>query len=99
MIGGLAKGDPIRHMLADIYGVRAKRLNWLDEATSMGAAVCAGVGAGVLRDFTAIDQFVKVDDVIEPDMYNYVRYREWKQYFDECYMGLQKTYDNLAQWK
>lgn len=99
VIGGLAKGDPIRHMLADIYGVRAKRLNWLDEATSMGAAVCAGVGAGVLRDFTAIDQFVKVDDVIEPDMNNHARYREWKQYFDECYMGLQKTYDNLAQWK
>ncbi len=99
VIGGLAKGDPIRQMLADIYGVRAKRLNWLDEATSMGAAVCAGVGAGVLDDFSAIDLFIKTDDVIEPNCENHLRYGEWKQYFDECYAGLLKTYDNLAQWK
>lgn len=99
VIGGLAKGDPIRHALADIYGVKARRLNWLDEATSMGAAVCAGVGTGVLPDFTAIDRFIKVDDVIEPDLANHARYEELKGYFEECYQGLLKTYDQLAQWK
>lgn len=99
VIGGLAKGDPIRHALADIYGVKARRLNWLDEATSMGAAVCAGVGTGVLKDFTAIDRFIKVDDVVEPDMENHRRYGELKTYFDECYTALLKTYDNLAKWK
>lgn len=99
VIGGLAKGDAIRHILADIYGVQVKRLNWLDEATSMGAAVCAGVGAGVLPDFTAIDRFIKVDDVIEPNMEHHGKYGELKQYFDECYEGLLKTYENLANWK
>lgn len=99
VIGGLAKGDPIRHALADIYGVRARRLNWLDEATSMGAAVCAGVGTGVLEDFTAIDRFIKVDDVIEPDPENHRRYGELKECFDQCYLSLLKTYDRLAQWK
>lgn len=99
VIGGLAKGEPIRRMLADIYGVRAKRLNWLDEATSMGAAVCAGVGAGVLEDFTAIDRFISVDDVVEPDMDNHRRYAELKNCFDECYTDLLRTYDSLARWK
>ena len=99
VIGGLAKGDPIRHALADIYGIKARRLNWLDEATSMGAAVCAGVGTGALEDFTAIDRFVKADDVTEPDLENHRRYGELKKYFDECYTVLVKTYDNLAQWK
>lgn len=99
VIGGLAKGEPIRRVLADIYGVKAKRLNWLDEATSMGAAVCAGVGAGVLKDFSTIDRFIKVDDVIEPDMENHKKYAELKAYFDECYNALLKTYDHLAQWK
>lgn len=99
VIGGLAKGDPIRHALADIYGVRARRLNWLDEATSMGAAVCAGVGTGALEDFTAIDRFIKVDDVIEPDMEKHKRYGELKACFDECYTALLGTYDNLAAWK
>ena len=65
----------------------------------MGAGVWAGVGTGVLEDFTAIDRFIKVDDVIEPDMDNHRRYGELKQYFDECYSALLKTYDHLAQWK
>ena len=99
VIGGLAKGEPIRRALADIYGVRAKRLNWLDEATSMGAAVCAGVGSEVLKDFSEIDRFIKVDDVIEPNMENHKHYADLKKYFDECYYSLLKTYDNLANWK
>lgn len=99
VIGGLAKGDPVRHILADIYGVKARRLNWLDEATSMGAAVCAGVGVGVLEDFTAIDRFVKVDDVTLPDMENHKKYAELRKYFDECYTCLLKTYDSLARWR
>lgn len=98
VIGGLAKGAPVRRALADIYGVRAKRLNWLDEATSMGAAVCAGVGTGVLDDFTAIDRFVQVDDVAEPDMENHRRYGALKACFDECYESLLHTYDRLAAW-
>lgn len=42
IIGGLAKGKVIRQILADIYGLPVCRLNYLDEATSMGAAVAAG---------------------------------------------------------
>ncbi|MEG1012552.1 MAG: FGGY-family carbohydrate kinase, partial [Ruthenibacterium sp.] len=99
VIGGLAKGDPVRHALADIYGVQAKRLNWLDEATSMGAAVAAGVGAGVLADFTAIDRFIRVDDVVEPNWENHKRYTQLKEYFDESYFALLETYRKLAQWK
>ncbi|MDD3428466.1 MAG: xylulokinase [Oscillospiraceae bacterium] len=98
VIGGLAKGDPVRHALADIYGVKANRLNWLDEATSMGAAVAAGVGAGVLADFTAIDKFIQVDDVIEPNWENHKKYNELKAIFDESYFALLNTYHNLAKF-
>jgi len=51
------------------------------------------------EDFGAIHRFIKVDDVLEPDMEHHKRYNELKQYFDECYTGLLKTYENLAQWK
>ncbi len=97
VIGGLSKGEPIRHALADIYGVRAHRLNWLDEATSMGAAVAAGVGAGVLPDFNAIDRFIKEDDVIEPDWENHKKYAEIREIFDESYEALLGTYTKLAK--
>ena len=65
----------------------------------MGAAVCAGVGTGALEDFTAIDRFIKVDDVIEPDLENHRRYGTLKACFEECYTALLKTYDDLAAWK
>lgn len=99
IIGGLAKGGPVRHALADIYGVQARRLNWLDEATSMGAAVAAGVGAGVLPDFTAIDRFIHVDDVTEPNWDNHRKYGELKRLFDQSYYALLETYSGLAKWK
>ena len=97
VIGGLAKGEPIRHALADIYGVRAKRLNYLDEATSMGAAVAAGVGVGLLPDFTAIDRFIRVDDVIEPDAVNHGKYEAVKAAFEESYRALLPVYERLAE--
>ncbi|PKM73587.1 MAG: xylulokinase [Firmicutes bacterium HGW-Firmicutes-16] len=98
VIGGLANGEVILHVLADVYGVRAKRLNWLDEATSMGAAVAAGVGVGVLEDFTAIDRFIRVDETVQSDVGNHKKYAELKGLFDESYYALLDTYKHLAQW-
>ncbi len=99
VIGGLANGEVILHILADVYGVRAKRLNWLDEATSMGAAVAAGVGVGVLEDFTAIDRFIRVDETVQSDAENHRKYGELKNLFDESYYALLDTYKHLGQWR
>ncbi len=98
VIGGMANGEVILRILADVYGVRAKRLNWLDEATSMGAAVAAGVGVGVLEDFTAIDRFIRVDETVQSDEENHKKYGELKNLFDESYYALLDTYKHLAQW-
>ena len=99
VIGGMAKGDPVRQILADIYGVRLNRLSKLDEATSMGAAVAAGVGAGVLPDFSAISRFIRTDDTTEPDPENHARYQELRNLFETCYQGLLPAYHELAGWK
>ena len=46
VIGGLAKSKEIRQIIANIYGLEIRKLNRVDEATSMGAAVAAGIGVG-----------------------------------------------------
>lgn len=95
IIGGLANGAVIRQILADIYGVKARKLNFVDEATSMGAAVVAGVGVGVLKGFDAIEQFVKIDCIVESNEKNHLKYQELKKVFDESYFALLDVYENL----
>ena len=67
IIGGGAKDRVWRQMLADVLNVRIEKLNLLEEGCSLGAAMTAGIGAGVFEDVSAIDRFLQVDDVCEPD--------------------------------
>ncbi len=97
IIGGLAKSPEVRKVLADVYGVKVNKLNYLEEATSMGAALAAGVGAGVLDSFDDIEKFIKVDDVIEFNKENHAKYDEVKKVFDKAYYALLETYEDLAE--
>ena len=96
VIGGGAKGAIWRQMMADIYECPIHKLNVLEEATSMGAAVIGGVAAGMFTDFTAIERFIRVDDVILPKAENVAIYRRLLPIFDDCYHALVQVYDKLA---
>ncbi len=67
IIGGGAKDIIWRQMLADVLHVRIEKLNLLEEGCSLGAAMAAGIGAGVYEDASAISKFLAVDHVCEPD--------------------------------
>ena len=99
VIGGLAKSKEIRQILSDVYGLEIRKLNWVDEATSMGAAVAAGVGVGEFRDFNEISKFIEVEDVIYPDKERYEKYKKLKEIFNQSYYALLQTYKSLSQWK
>lgn len=66
IIGGLSKGDIVRQIFADIFGTDIIKLDYMDEVSSMGAAVVAGVGVGELGGFQDIDRFLKVNSVNKP---------------------------------
>lgn len=97
VIGGLAQSDPILEMLTDIYGVRVHKLNYLEEATSIGAAIAAGVGSGCLKDFSAVHQFIQPVKSLEPREKNHRQYEEVKRIFDQCYEALVPIYDELSR--
>ena len=96
-IGGGAKGRVWRQILADIYGIPVLKPNVLDEATSMGAAVTGGVGAGVFKDFSVISRFIEITDVQEPVESSRLTYEAVKPIFEECYSSLVKVYDKMAE--
>jgi xylulokinase len=97
MIGGGAKDDLWCQILADVWDANVHRLNYLDEATSMGAAVAAGVGVGLYADFTAIDQYIAVADSFQPDPAAVAAYAPVKRVFDQCYQALLPVFPELSK--
>ncbi len=88
VLGGGAKGCLLRQILADLFQTKIKTPHLLDEAGSMGAAVNAGVGAGIFSDFTAIDRFLTIDSVQEPAPDAASAYQALRPLFDDCYFAL-----------
>ena len=95
VVGGGAKGRVWRQIMADVYNTRITVPAVLEEAGSMGAAVIGGVGAGIYRDFDAIDRFLEVVDVQEPDPDAAEAYRPVRELFDNCYRALCQVYPQM----
>jgi xylulokinase len=83
--------------MADVYGCPVESLNFLEEATSMGAAVIGGVAAGIFPDFDVIHRFVRVDQTATPDAENREVYSRLMPVFEKTYRSLVEVYDDLAK--
>lgn len=92
VIGGGAKGRIWRQMMADIYDVTVKVPALLEEATSIGAAITGGVGAGVFKDFSVIDDFLEIASVQQPDPACFEAYSEAKKRFEAYYSALKDAF-------
>ncbi len=97
MIGGGAKGDLWRQIIADVFDVEIQRPNYLDEATSTGAAILAGIGSGIFPDFTAAERFYKITDRTIPIAENTEVYKRRKKLFDKVYYALEPLFPEFAE--
>jgi xylulokinase len=95
-IGGGAKGKVWRQIMADIYGVKILKPNYLEEATSMGAAVTGGVGAGIFKSFDVIDKFVHIETEQVPILSNHLIYKKLMPVFEKSYVSLLNVFEDLA---
>jgi xylulokinase len=96
VIGGGARSEVWRQIMADVYGCPVQSLNFLEEATSMGAAVIGGVAAGLFPDFDVIHRFVRVDQTATPGAENQRLYAKLMPIFEKTYRSLVEVYDELA---
>jgi xylulokinase len=88
VIGGGAKGEVWRRIMADVYQAEILRPNYLEEATSMGAAIIGGVGCGVFKSFDVADRFLQVTDRTKPDASRAAVYASAKNLLNESYNAL-----------
>lgn len=97
VIGGGAKGEAWLQVLADIWQKTLDVPRYLEEATSMGAAVCGGVGIGAYKDFSVMDHFNCSERKITPNPMNAGVYQKMYRAFNAAYDGMLRTYDILAE--
>lgn len=95
LIGGGARNKIWQQILCDIFEVPVLVPNYLEEATSMGAAITAGVGVGAFKNFDVVDKFIKIAEENKPNAEVQANYNFMKQAFDEAYYSLTKIFDKL----
>ena len=62
----------------------------------MGAAILAGIGAGLFKDFSVTDRFIHIDKKITPIPANVEKYQELIGVFDKTYDHLKEVYTDLS---
>jgi xylulokinase len=96
VMGGLAKSEGFLQVLTDIFGVDVLPLNYLEEATSIGAAIAAGVGVGAFSGIGEVSRFVRPVKRFRPETDNHKKYRDILPLFNEAYDSLLHVLDRLS---
>jgi autoinducer-2 kinase len=83
--GGASKGRLWSRILADVLGLPV-RVPVVKESTALGAAIYAGIGAGLYDDLAAVvADVVQMERTVEPDPAAHARYRELYEQWLELY--------------
>jgi xylulokinase len=95
--GGAMDSDVWRGIMADVLGLPLQRSS-LTELTGVGAAVLAGIGAGVYTDAEdARRRAVRYGDVTEPDAGRSAVYNELYAQFQGLYPTLKQDFHRLSK--
>ena len=90
-IGGGATRSPLWNQIqADVYGIPVQTVEET-ESTVLGAAILAGVGAGLFNSIEeGVENMVRAGGEIEPNRENHELYQDLYQAFTRAYQGLDK---------
>ncbi len=94
--GGGSQSDAALQLTADVFGLPAARPH-VYEASGLGAAIDAAVGAGLHPDFpAAIAAMTRTGPFFEPDAHTHRRYDElYYGVYKRMYRQLQPLYKNM----
>jgi autoinducer 2 (AI-2) kinase len=100
--GGASKGKLWCQILSDVTGCKIK-VPKVTEATALGCAMAAGVGAKIYQDLTSASKKLVVwDKEYLPNMQNHNKYKDIKQNWQEVYNRQLKLVDDnmtVSMWK
>lgn len=92
-IGGGAASDVWLQILADVWGCTVRRRSIVEEANSLGAAVTAAVGLGLVDDFGVVRGLSEVTAEFTPEPGRHAAYQERHPVFLDAYQRLEPWFD------
>jgi len=88
--GGSSKGFLWPQIMADVFGIPMK-VPVVKEATSLGCAMCVGLGTGFFADVQeAVAKWVRTDKVYYPDEKAHEQYKKCYERWNEVYTEFMK---------
>lgn len=96
LIGGGARSALWRGILADVLETPTVKLNFIEEATSVGAAIAGGVGVGLFSSIREADRLVQAVEESPCDPARFPLYRRQFELFRDCYRRLRDLFPRLA---
>ena len=100
IVGGATNSEVWNQIQADIYGLPCETLETSD-AASVGAAISAGVGAGIFRDVReGAEKMVRVHKRYEPNPENTKKYNQLYKIYCTAYEALEnsRVFNELAKF-
>ncbi len=96
-VGGASNSEVWCQIKADITG-KPLRVPYSDQATTLGAALVAGVGVGLYPDFeSAVSRTVRFQRAYTPDPERHRLYQSYFSLYLELYQRLKDCYGTLAR--
>jgi xylulokinase len=96
LIGGGARSRLWRSILADVLETPTARLNFIEEATSVGAAIAGGVGVGLFSSIREADRLVRETEETPCNPESFPVYRKNYALFRTCYERLRDLFPQLG---
>ncbi|MGN9164283.1 xylulokinase [Tissierellaceae bacterium HCP3S3_D8] len=95
--GGGARSRVWRQMLADIFNCNVRTIE-SEEGASLGAAILAGVGAGIFESVeSACERYIRKGKEIKPDEENHRIYDGYYDIYGELYDNLKNSFKRLSE--
>jgi xylulokinase len=99
LIGGGARNAAWTQILADVWNRPLEVPAAVEDATSMGAAICAGVGIGVFSGFDIAEELVIAERRVEPDPDRVALYEKMHPVFLHAYRALEPVFRDLSPFR
>ena len=96
-MGGSANSHLWTQIKADVTG-KTVQVPASDTATTLGAALLAGVGTGIYKDYKeAVEATIRITRVHEPDMENHEKYKREMALYLKLYEDLKDTFQEFKE--